>query len=119
MINPAAILAASQDMMKFGQTHTSAMSEPFVASTPGMTIASSTNASQIIGGVQNVGLQMLQHMGNIRSSVDSQLFAHQDAQRRQKSYDFKPDMSDLRPSDAQGFPKELANEFFAPFVQKR
>ena len=118
MINPAEILAASQAAQQFGQTHNAAMSAPFIAATPGMTIASSTNASQIIGGVQNVGAQMLQQMASIRQSVDSQLFAHQDAQRRQQSYDFKPDMSDLRPTDAKGFPKELHNEFFSPFVQK-
>lgn len=94
------------------------MRTPFISATPGMKVAWSTNASQIIGGVHSVGAQMLQQMVSIRSSVDQQLFSHQDAQRRQQSYDFKPDMSDLPPTDAKGFPKELDKQFFAPFVQK-
>lgn len=118
MINPKEILAASMAAHALGQTTSAAMSSPFVQAVPRMSVDSAQNASQIMGGVQQVGAQMWQQMGAVKSSIDQQVFVHQDAQRRQKSYDFKPDMSDLRPSDAQGFPKELDNEFFSPFMHK-
>lgn len=118
MIDPKDILAASSAAQQFGQTSQQSMMEPFLKSIPDMKVASSSNAGQIIGGVQQVGQQMLNQMTAIRKSVDDQLFSHQDAQRRQKTYDFKRDMSDLRPTDAQGFPEELGDEFFAPFRTK-
>ncbi len=118
MINPAEILAASMAAHAVGQTTSAAMSTPFVQSVPGMSVDSAQNASQIMGGVQQAGAQMWQQMGALKTSIDQQVFVHQDAQRRQKSYDFKPDMRDLRPSDAQGFPQELDNAFFSPFMQK-
>ncbi len=95
------------------------MAAPFLESVPNMNTASSQNASQMMFGVQDVGAKMLGNMTAIKDSIDRQVFVHQDKQRRQKSYDFQPDMSDLRPTDAQGFPKELADEFFAPFIVKR
>jgi hypothetical protein len=118
MINPKDILAASNAAHAMGQTSAASMSAPFMQSVPGMTVAAGQNASQIMGGVQQVGAQMWQHMSKVKSSVEQQVFVHQDAQRRQQSYDFKPDMSDLRPTDAQGFPKELDNDFFSPFMHK-
>ncbi|MDP9044091.1 MAG: DUF6277 family protein [Pseudomonadota bacterium] len=118
MIDPKEILAASSAAQQFGQTSQQAMLAPFLEAIPSMTIASTTNASQIIGGIEQVGTQMLAQMTSIRKSVNEQLFSHQDAQRRQRSYDFKRDMSDLRPTDATGFPEELADQFFAPFRTK-
>lgn len=118
MIDPKEILAACSAAQNFGQSAQQSMMEPFMKSIPDMSVASSSNASQIIGGVMQVGQQMLKQMETIRQSVDSQLFAHQDAQRRQKTYDFKRDMSDLSPTDAAGFPEELGDEFFAPFRTK-
>lgn len=119
MIDPKEMLAATTAAQKYGQDASASMAAPFLASVPDMSTASSQNASQMMFGVQDVGSKMLGNMSAIKDSVDSQLFIHQDKQRRQKSYDFQPDMSDLRPTDAQGFPKELANEFFAPFTIKR
>ena len=118
MIDPKEILAASQAAQQFGQASHQAMAAPFLEAIPTLNVASSTNASEIIGHIQGVAGKMLGHMTTIRSSVDNQVFIHQDAQRRQKTYDFKTDMSDLRPTDAQGFPKELADPFFAPFRAK-
>jgi len=118
MIDPKEILAASSAAQQFGQTSQQAMSAPFLASIPDMSVAAGSNASQVIGGVQQIGSQMLGHMTAIKNSVDAQVFSHQDAQRRQKTYDFKRDMSDLRPTDAQGFPEELGDQFFAPFRTK-
>ena len=119
MINPKEILAASMAAHSMGHAASASMSTPFVESVPGMTVDSSKNASQIMGGVQQVGTHMWQQMSAMKNSIDQQVFVHQDTQRRQKSYDFNPDMSDLRPTDAQGFPKEFDNEFFTPFVQKK
>lgn len=118
MIDPKAILAASSAAQQFGQTAQQSMAAPFLSSIPDMNVASSSNASNIIAGVQQIGNQMLGHMTAIKNSVDGQVFSHQDAQRRQKTYDFKRDMSDLRPTDAQGFPEELGDAFFAPFRTK-
>jgi hypothetical protein len=118
MINPKEILAASMAAHAMGQTTSATMSSPFVQSVPSMSVDSAKNASQVMGGVQQVGAQMWQQMSAVKSSIDQQVFVHQDDQRRQKSYDFNPDMSDLRPSDAQGFPKELDNDFFSPFMSK-
>jgi hypothetical protein len=118
MINPKDILAASQAAHAMGQTSSASMSSPFMQSVPSMSVESGKNASQIMGGVQQAGAQMWQQMGNVKNSIDQQVFVHQDAQRRQQSYDFNPDMTDLRPTDAQGFPKELDNQFFAPFMHK-
>lgn len=118
MINPSEILAASQAAHAMGQSSAASMSGPFIAAIPSMSVESSNNASQIMDGVQQAGADMWKKMSDIKSSIDDQVFSHQDKQRRQKSHDFEPDMSDLRPSDAQGFPKELDNDFFAPFARK-
>ena len=118
MINPKDILAASSAAHAMGQTSSATMSAPFMGAVPSMSVDSSKNASQIMGGVQQMGAQMWQQMSKVKSAIDQQVFVHQDAQRRQQSYDFKPDMSDLRPTDAQGFPKELDSDFFSPFMHK-
>lgn len=118
MINPKDILAASTAAHAMGQTSSASMSSPFMQSVPSMSVDSGRNASQIMGGVQQMGGQMWQQMSKVKNSIDQQVFVHQDAQRRQQSHDFKPDMSDLRPTDAQGFPKELDNDFFSPFMHK-
>ena len=118
MINPKDILAASTAAHSMGQTASSAMAAPFMAAVPGMNVPSSANASQVMDGVQQAGSQMWQKMTDVKNGIDKQVFSHQDSQRRQKTYDFKPDMSDLRPTDAQGFPKELQTDFFAPFMHK-
>jgi len=118
VINPKEILAASQQAQQFGASASTSMSQPFMDAVPTMSIASGSNASQMMGGVHDVGSQMLDQFKNVKASIDQQLFTHQDEQRRAKSYDFKPDIADLRPTEAQGFPKELAGEFFQPFLHK-
>ncbi|WP_199225904.1 MULTISPECIES: DUF6277 family protein [Chromobacterium] len=118
MINPAEILKACSAAHQYGQSAGGSMAEPFMNSVPGMSTASGSNASNMIGNVQDVGRQMLDHMTAIKSAVDKQVAVHQDQQRRQKTYDFQPDMSDLRPSDAKGFPTEMPEAFFAPFMKK-
>ncbi|CAG9269902.1 hypothetical protein BCEP4_590007 [Burkholderia cepacia] len=80
-----------------------------------MSVASTRNASNIIGNVQKIGAQMLEQMSNIKASVDKQVDAHQDAQQRQKTYDFNVNMNDLRPTNAVGFPEEMPSNFFSPF----
>ncbi|HEY4082586.1 MAG TPA: DUF6277 family protein [Burkholderiaceae bacterium] len=117
MIDPKELLAASAAVQQFGPSAHAALSASFVNAVPGMSIASSENASKIIDGVHQASAKMLKTMSTLKNSVDHQVFAHQDAQRRQKSYDFQPDMRDLRPTDAQGFPQELADRFFAPFMK--
>ncbi len=119
MIDPKEMLAASKAAHQYGHSASASMSAPFIESVPDMNAASSQNASQMMFGVQDIGAKMLGNMTAIKDSIDRQVFVHQDKQRRQKSYDFQPDMTDLRPTDAQGFPKELADEFFAPFMVKR
>lgn len=118
MIDPKEMLAASSAAQQFGYNAGASMSAPFIEGAAGMSIDSSSNASSVIGGVQDIGAKMLAQMSDVKKSIDQQVFSHQDAQQRQKTYDFQPDMSDLRPSDARGFPSELANEFFAPFMRK-
>ncbi|KMN30916.1 hypothetical protein VI26_20525 [Chromobacterium sp. LK1] len=118
MIDPAEILKACNAAQQYGQNAGSKMAEPFLNAVPDMSIASGSNASNLIGNVQDVGRQMLDQMSAIKSAVDKQVAVHQDQQRRQKTYDFQPDMSDLRPSDAKGFPTEMPEAFFAPFMKK-
>jgi iron uptake system EfeUOB component EfeO/EfeM len=118
MIDPKDILAASMAAHNMGQAASSAMAAPFMSGVSGMNVASSANASQVMNGVQGAGSKMWQKMTDVKNDIDKQVFSHQDSQRRQKTYDFKPDMSDLRPTDAQGFPKELQTDFFAPFLHK-
>lgn len=115
MIDPAAILAASTEAQQFGQSSGSSMAQPFLSSIADMSVASSSNASNLIGNVQQVGAQMLNSMTKIKASVDSQVAAKQDAQQRQKTYDFNVNKADLRPTDAAGFPQETPATFFAPF----
>ena len=115
MIDPAEILAACKDAHTFGQNASSTMAEPFMNAIPDLSVASSSNASMMIGQVQQVGSKMLAHMENIKAAVDRQVAAHQDAQQRQKTWDFDVDMNDLRPTDAAGFPQEMPSNFFAPF----
>ena len=119
MIDPKDILAACTNAHQFGQEASSAMAQPFISSVPDMSTASPSNASNVIGGVQQVGAQMLANMMTIKSAVDQQVMAHQDAQQRQKSYDFNADMRDLRPTNAVGFPGEMPSNFFAPFKTGR
>ena len=117
-IDPSEILKGVQASQQYGATASADLSKPFYASIPDMSIASSQNASHIIGGVQNIGRQMLDAMTASKNSIDDQVQAHQDRQRRSQPYDFQPDLNDLRPTAAHGFPSELANEFFAPFMKK-
>ncbi|AUH53590.1 hypothetical protein CXB49_09520 [Chromobacterium sp. ATCC 53434] len=119
MINPAEILKACSAAHEYGQTAGSSVAAPFLSAVPTMSVASSSNVGNLIDGVQDVGTKMLGNMGAIKSAIDQQVAVHQDQQRRQKTYDFQPDMSDLRPSDAKGFPIEMPEAFFAPFMNFR
>jgi hypothetical protein len=80
-----------------------------------MSPASSSNVSNVIGGVQQVGSKMMDQMAAINASIQEQVMMHQDNQQRQKTYDFNVDMRDLRPTTSVGFPEEMASDFFAPF----
>ncbi|VWC16426.1 DUF6277 family protein [Burkholderia lata] len=115
MIDPTEILSACTSAHEVGQNASSSMAQPFMSGVPDMSVASSQNASNVIGNVQQIGSQMLGHMTNIKASVDKQVAAHQTAQQRQKSYDFNVNMNDLRPTNAAGFPQEMPSNFFAPF----
>jgi hypothetical protein len=115
MIDPKEILSACMEAHKFGQDSSTSMADPFMSGIPDLSVASSSNASNVIGNVQEIGNKMLGHMSNIKSTIDRQLAAHQDAQQRQQSYDFNVDMSDLRPTNSVGFPQEMPSNFFAPF----
>lgn len=117
-IDPKEILKAVQASMSYSSKASSDMSAPFNSSIPDMSTASSQNASNILDGVQGIGREMLDKMSSARNSIDNQVMAHQDRQRRTQSYDFEPNLDDLRPTDAHGFPSELADEFFAPFLNK-
>ncbi|WP_211470875.1 DUF6277 family protein [Collimonas humicola] len=115
MIDPKEILEATKSAQSFGQSASGKMSSSFTDGIASMHVASSQNVSNVLAGVQDIGQQMLGHMTAIKASVDEQVFSHQDKQQREKTYDFKPDMSDLRATDAQGFPQEMSDQFFAPF----
>lgn len=115
MIDPSKIFEAVQHAHSLGADATNTMSKPFMERVVTRDIYSGENASQITDGVNQACQQMMGQMGGIKESVLNQLSAVQDRQRREKSYDFKPAMDDLRPTDAQGWPRELADEFFKPF----
>jgi predicted DNA-binding ribbon-helix-helix protein len=115
MLDPKEILAACSSAHEYGQNASGTMAQPFISSISDMSVASSSNASNLIGNVQQTGGKMLDHMSSIKASVDQQVAAHQDAQRRQKTYDFNVNMNDLRPTNSVGFPEEMPGNFFAPF----
>jgi len=87
----------------------------FMVGTPAMPVASASNASNVIDNVHQNGQQMLANLIQAKNSIDSQVAAHQEKQRSEIPSNFTPDMNDLRPTDAKGFPKELPEEYFAPF----
>jgi hypothetical protein len=115
MLDPKEIINACNEAHTYGQNAQGSLAQPFLNAAPDMSIASTQNAMDTINAVQGVGQKMLAQMSNLRDSIDKQLAAHQDAQTRQKSYDFSSDMSDLRPTTAVGFPREMPGNFFAPF----
>jgi hypothetical protein len=115
MIDPKEILAACINAQEYGQTSSGSMSQPFLDSIPGMSPASSGNAKNIMGNVQQTGMQMLNNMAAIQNSIDQQVMSHQANQQSQKSYDFNTDMRDLRPTESVGFPEEMSSDFFAKF----
>ncbi|MGH8781865.1 DUF6277 family protein [Paraburkholderia sp.] len=119
MIDLNEILAACMVAHRCGEDVSAAMAAPFMSAVASMSIAPSFNASNVIGGMQDVISQMLHHMTHLRSTIDQQVLAHQNKQRRQKPYDFQSDMSDLRLTDAQEFSNELASEFLAPFMNRK
>lgn len=115
MIDPSKIFEAVQNSHSLGADAQASMSKPFMDRVTTRDIYSGENASQITDGVNKACEQMMGKMGSAKESVLTQLSAIQDQQRREKSYDFKPAMDDLRPTSAQGWPRELGNEFFKPF----
>ncbi|MDN7671513.1 DUF6277 family protein [Burkholderia oklahomensis] len=115
MIDPKEIFSACSNAHQYGQDASGSMAQPFMNSIPDLSTASSSNASSLIGNVQQVGSKMLEHMSTIKSAVDKQVMIHQDNQQRQKTYDFNVDMRDLRPTNAVGFPEEMPSIFFSPF----
>ncbi|HYP86478.1 DUF6277 family protein [Variovorax sp.] len=118
MIDPSKIFEAVQAAHDIGASATSTMSKPFMDKVQTRDIGSGDNASQITDGVNQACQQMLGLMGGVKESVLNQLAVIQDKQRREKTYDFQPAMDDLRPTDAQGWPQELGDEFFKPFFGK-
>ncbi|CAG9258744.1 hypothetical protein WK39_22240 [Burkholderia cepacia] len=115
MIDPKEILNACSNAHQYGQSAGSTMAQPFLDSIPTMSTASSSNASNVIDGVLQVGSKMMDHMSKIKASIDQQVMVHQDNQQRQKTYDFNVDMRDLRPTTSVGFPQEMASDFFKPY----
>ena len=61
------------------------------------------------------GQQLLNSMNKVKNTRDSQVAAHQEKQRAQAMGQVNSDMNDLRPTDAQGFPKENPADFMAAF----
>lgn len=115
MIDPSKIFEAIQQSHSLAESAASSMAKPFLKQATTRDIYSGENASQITDGVSNACKEMLGQMDGVKDSVLTQLAAIQKEQRREKSHDFKPSMDDLRPTDAQGWPKELGDEFFKPF----
>lgn len=115
LIDPTKIYEAVQSAHSLGANATSSMAQPFINRVTTRDIQSGENASQINDGVNGACQQMLGQMSGMKESLLNQLSAVQDRQLREKSYNFKPAMNDLRPTDAQGWPKELGDEFFKPF----
>ena len=115
MIDPSKIFEAVANAHGLGVDAMATMSKPFMDRVATRDICSGENASQVTDGVTKACEQMLGQMGAIKESVLTQLSAIQDRQRREKSYDFKPAMDYLRPTDAQGWPRELGGDFVQPF----
>jgi Family of unknown function (DUF6277) len=115
MFDPSEILAAAQSAHDAGTAARNQTTAAFMAGTPAMPVASASNASNVIDNVHQNGQQMLANLIQAKSSIDSQVAAHQQKQRSELPGNFKADMSDLRPTNARGFPRELPEEYFAPF----
>jgi protein-tyrosine-phosphatase len=118
MFDPTETQAAFASAHEFNKKTTESMAAPFLAGSGNATIDSASTVSAIILGSQNVGAQMLAQMVSIKNSNEAQLAAHQLAQRQQKTYDFVTNMDDLRNTIAQGFPEEMADQFFSTFDMK-
>jgi hypothetical protein len=119
MFDPTETQAAFASAHEFNKKVAESMSAPFLAGSDTATIDSAAMVSAIIFGAQNIGAQMLAQMVSIKNTTEAQLAAHQLAQRQQKSYDFAVNMDDLRNTIAQGFPQEMADQFFSTFDMKR
>ena len=118
MFDPNEIILASQAAHSHGQSSRDAAAAGFMVNNPDMSVASAGNASNVIDAVHANGQAMLGSLAGVKSSIDRQVAAHQ-AQQTTPSAGHSPgavpDMNDLRPTDAQGFPKEDAGDFMAPF----
>ena len=115
MLDPQVIVSTAKSSRHFGSEARAATAGGFMAGVPGMDVNADGNAANVVGTVEATGLQMNESLAGVRSALETQLKAHQDKQRARRSFDYQPDMNDLRPTDAQGFPKELAEQFYAPF----
>jgi len=117
-IDPKEILKGVLGAQQFSASSAAELSKSFNNSISDMSTASSQNASKIIDDIQAVGAKMLESMSHAKKSIDDQVLVHQDRQRRSQPYDFEPDLNDLRPTAAHGYPSEFADEFFSPFLKK-
>lgn len=118
MLDPKEIIASIQASLDSNNTMQSTSSASFSAGVPGFNINGPGNASMVIGGVQGAVNSMIENMNGVKRSIDEQLDAHQAMQRAEKPQQFSPNMDDLRPTDATGFPNEIMDNFFKAFKNR-
>ena len=115
MLKPDVIQDTAKAAPDYGGSAREASAAGFLAGVPGMNVDASSNTANVVGTVKATGMQMQTGMDQVRGNLEGQLQAHQEMQRARRSFDYQPNMEDLRPTHAKGFPKEKPEEFYAPF----
>jgi hypothetical protein len=115
MLDPNVIPDAAKAGRQHGSAERDGTTGGFMAGVPAMEVDASGNAAHVEGTVRATSMQIGSSMADVKSSIESHLKAHQAMQSARRTFDYKPDMDDLRPTHAKGFPRELPEEFLAPF----
>ena len=113
MFDPSEIINAANAAHSATTASRQATADGFMSG--GMDVGSAANASNVIDTVHENGSKMLGGLSAAKSAIDRQVAAHQAQQSSELPSDFNSTMNDLRPTDAQGFPKESAADFFSTF----
>lgn len=114
MFDPSEIISAAASAHQMGTEARNQTTTAFMVGTPAMPVTAN-HASSVIDNVHAHGQQMLNNLNSVKTKLDSQVAAHQAKQRSAIPGNFDPDMNDLRPTDAQGFPQESPEQFLAAF----
>ncbi len=118
MLDPHVIASAAKSSPHIGSEARTTVATGFLAGVAGMDVDAASNAANVHTAVQLTSQQMRESLAGVKDAIDAQVKAHQNKQRARRSFDYQPDMDDLRPTDATGFPRELSDAFYAPFKRR-